>query len=223
MSGQDLVTIENYEISTEYIVIFIIEHGVWGPVILWNVTLVPSTYFGKGCLQQSPTFRPFLWELFVWSILVDFSTVLSRICLPLKCCYLETFSSSLRITSVIWRDRESGQMGEKTEKLKFCNLFVLLVLPVHRTRVRRSNLVLGSQLHRCSLVSSNRQKALLPDSSNRRARWRRWQRQRPRRWWPSPHGAWTMLSSSLVFSGIKQKLTMHRQTQHTKQKKEFIY
>ena len=34
MSGQDLVTIENYEISTESIVIFIIEHGVWGPVIL---------------------------------------------------------------------------------------------------------------------------------------------------------------------------------------------
>ena len=123
------------------------------------------------------------------------------------------------MTSVIWRDRESGQMGEKTEKLKFCNLFVLLVLPVHRTRVRRSNLVLGSQLHRCSWVSSNRREALLPDSSNRRARWRRWQRQRPRRWWPSPHGAWTMLSSSLVFSGIKQKLTMHRQTQHAKQKK----
>ena len=137
MSGQDLVTIENYEISTEYIVIFIIEHGVWGPVILWNVTLVPSTYFGKGCLQQSPTFRPFLWELFVWSILVDFSTVLSRICLPLKCCYLETFSSSLRITGVIWRDRERVKQRKRPNGWKDRKTKVLQ--PVRPSRSPRSS------------------------------------------------------------------------------------
>ena len=121
------------------------------------------------------------------------------------------------------KERTKSQTDQERDKIllmkrKRNHLSVLLAIRVDWTHVRRSNFVLRSQLKLSGnslFIIGGR---VLPDSSSRRARWRRWQRQRQRRWWPSPRGGWTMLSSSLVFSGMKKTVNNIQTTQHAKSK-----